>query len=125
MMETDAPNERRIIPHQGEALRHHTTPLNGRSQMKTRIMAALAATTLALSMGVATAGEISGPSIRDGSSPGYLQQQQQLLTEPGYSVGSGAAYVGDGSDSNYEATQRALRNMPGFKFGEASAQIAH
>jgi hypothetical protein len=92
--------------------------------MKTRIMAVLAATTLALSMGVATAGEIGGPAIRDGSTPGYLQQQQQLLSEPGYSIGSGAAYVGDGSDSNYVATQHQLRNMPGFKYGEASAQIA-
>jgi hypothetical protein len=59
--------------------------------MKTRIMAAVAATTLVLSMGVATAGEISGPAIRDGSSPGYLQQQQQLQREPGYSVGTAAA----------------------------------
>jgi hypothetical protein len=92
--------------------------------MKARIMAAVAATTLTLGMGVATAGEIGGAGIRDGASPGYLQQQQQLLNEPGYSVGSGAAYVGDGSDPNYEATQRALRTMPGFKFGEASAQIA-
>lgn len=93
--------------------------------MKARIIAGVAATTLALCMGVASAAEIAGAQIRDGSSPGYLQQQQQLLNEPGYSIGGGAAYVGDGSDSNYEATQRALRNMPGFKFGEASAQFAH
>ena len=33
---------------------------------------------------------------------------QQLLNEPGYSVGTGAAYVGDGSDPNYEATQRGI-----------------
>jgi hypothetical protein len=59
--------------------------------MKTRIMGAIAATTLAFSMGVATAGEISGPAIRDGSSPGYLQQQRQLQREPGYSVGTGSA----------------------------------
>ncbi len=93
--------------------------------MKARIMAAVAATTLALSMGVASAAEIAGPAIRDGSSPGYLQQEQQLLNEPGYSIGTGAAYVGDGSDPNYEATQHALRNMPGFQFGEGSAQISN
>ena len=55
--------------------------------MKTRIMAAIAATTLALSMGVATAGEIGGAAIMDGASPGYLQQQQQLHSEPGHSPG--------------------------------------
>ncbi len=86
--------------------------------MKARIIAGVAAITLALGMGVASAAEISGPQIRDGSSPGYLQQQQQLLTGPGYSVGTGAAYVGDGSDANYEATQRTLRTMPGYVRGE-------
>jgi hypothetical protein len=93
--------------------------------MKTRIIAGVAATTLALSMGVASATEIGGAQIRDGASPGYLQQQQQqLLNEPGYSVGTEAAYVGDGSDPIYEATQRALRNMPGFQFGEDDARIS-
>jgi hypothetical protein len=92
--------------------------------MKARIIAGVAATTLALCMGVASAAEIAGAGIRDGSSPGYMQQQQQLLNAPGYSLGTGAAYVGDGSDPNYEATQRALRTMPGFQFGEASAQTA-
>ena len=86
--------------------------------MKTRITAVVAATTLALSMGVAAAGEIGGAGIRDGASPGYLQQQQQLLREPGYSIGTGAAHVGDGSDSNYEATQRALLTTPGYQFRE-------
>jgi hypothetical protein len=92
--------------------------------MKARIIAGVAATTLVLSLGVASAAEIAGAEIRDGASPGYLQQQQQLLNGPGYSIGAGAAYIGDGSDPSYEATQRALRNMPGFQFGEASAQTS-
>ena len=75
--------------------------------MKSGIMAALAATTLALSMGVASATEIGGGAIMDGASPGYLQQQQQLLREPGYSTGTGAA------------TERA----PDYRLGEALAQV--
>jgi hypothetical protein len=92
--------------------------------MKARIMAGVAAVTLALSIGVASAAEIGGAGIMDGASPGYLQQQQQLRSEPGYSIGTGAAYVGDGSDSNYEATQRALRTSPGYQFGEALARVS-
>jgi len=86
--------------------------------MKTQIMATLAATTLALSMGVANAGEIGGAGIMDGASPGYLQQQQQLLSEPGYSTGTGAAYIGDGSAAAY-----AGRTIPGYQFGEAILQV--
>ena len=85
--------------------------------MRTRIVAAVAATALALSMGVATAGEIGGAGIRDGASSGYLQQQQQLLGEPGYSVGTGAAHVGDGSDPNYLASRRTLQTAPGYQNG--------
>lgn len=81
--------------------------------MKTGIMGVVAAATLALSMGVATAGEIGGAGPSDGSSAGYLQQQQLLLREPGYSIGTGAAHVGDGSDSNYLATTHALATSPG------------
>ena len=81
--------------------------------MKTRIMATLAAATLALSMGVAIAGEIGGAGIMDGASPGYLQQQQQLLREPGYSIGTGAAHVSNVSDPANDATQRALQVIPG------------
>jgi len=79
--------------------------------MKTRIMAAVAATTLAFSMGVASASEIGGAAIMDGASPGYLQQQQQLLREPGYSIGTGAA------------AQRAPRTIPDYQLGEAIAQV--
>ena len=74
--------------------------------MRARIMAAVAATTLALSMGVASAAEIGGATIMDGTSPGYLQQQQQLRNEPGYSIGTGAA-----------------RNTPSYQYGEALAQV--
>ena len=75
--------------------------------MNTRIIAALAATTLALSMGVASASEIGGATIMDGASPGYLQQQQQLLREPGYSIGTGAA----------------IERAPDYQLGEAIAQV--
>jgi len=75
--------------------------------MNTRIIAALAATTLALSVGVASAREIGGGAIMDGSSPGYLQQQQQLLREPGYSTGTGAATDRD----------------PDYQLGDAIAQV--
>jgi hypothetical protein len=87
--------------------------------MRAQIMAAVAAIVLPLSVGVASAAEAG-----DGSSQGYLQQQQRLRNEPGYSVGTGAAHIGDGSDPNYQATQRQLRNMPGFRFGEANAQVS-
>lgn len=92
--------------------------------MTARIMAAVAATTLALGISAASAAEIGGAEIMDGASPGYLQQQQQLRNEPGYSIGTGAAYLGDGSDPNYAATQRALRTMPGYQFGEAIARVS-
>jgi len=78
--------------------------------MNTRIIAALAAATLALSVGAASASEIGGGAIMDGSSPGYLQQQQQLLREPGYSVGTGAA------------VQRAPQS-PDYLLGDAIAQV--
>ena len=112
--------------------------------MKLQIMAGAAAVAFALSMGVANAAFIGS-----GSDPGYEQHQQQLQTEPGYSLGTGAAeigdeatpgyllaqlalpdepgysigtsaaYIGDGSSPNYEATQCALRNMPGVRATEA------
>ena len=86
--------------------------------MKAQIMAGAAAIALVLSMGVASAAQIG-----DGSTPGYLQQQEQLRNEPGYNLGTGAAHIGDGSDPNYQATQRALRNMPGFQFGEGDVRV--
>lgn len=91
--------------------------------MKARMMAGVAAATLVLSMGVASAAEIGGAAIMDGASAGYLQQQQQLRNEPGYSIGTGAASIGDGSSPNYEATQHALWNTPGYQFGEAIARV--
>jgi len=117
MMEADAPNEWCSTPHQAKPWSSHQAPEREKFEMKTRIMAAVAATTLALSMGVAVAGEIGGAGIRDGASPGYLQQQQELLREPGYSIGTGAAHVGDGSDSNYLATKHALQTTPGYENG--------
>lgn len=93
--------------------------------MKTRIMAGVAATALALSIGAASAAEVGGAGIMDGGTPGYLEQQQQLRNEPGYSVGTGAAHIGDGSDPDYTSTNRALRSTPGYQYGAAVARVPY
>lgn len=36
---------------------------------------------------------VNAAFVGDGSTPGYLKEQQQLTHEPGYSVGTGAAKV--------------------------------
>jgi len=91
--------------------------------MKTRIITALAPATLALSMHVATAGEIGGARVMDGASPGHLRLQQQVSSEPGYGIGTGVGYIGDESDPAYEATLRMLRTTPGYLFGEGGARV--
>jgi hypothetical protein len=78
--------------------------------MQIRIMAAVVATTLALSMGVATAGEIGGAGIRDWASPWYLKQQQQLQRDPGYNIGTGAA-------------SQPAPGIPDYQLGDAIAQV--
>jgi hypothetical protein len=87
--------------------------------MKVQIIARAAAIALVLSMNAACAAEVG-----DGSTPGYLAQQQELRNDPGYNLGTGGAYIGDGSSPNYQATQRALRTMPGFQAGEADAPVS-
>jgi hypothetical protein len=77
-------------------------------EMTAHIMAGAAALALVLGTGVASA-----TSIGSGSNSSYEQNRQQLQTEPGYSVGTGAAHIGDGSDPGYLAQQHALRSMPG------------
>ena len=65
----------------------------------------------------------SGPTLSDGSGPGYLKRQKQLLDEPGYSVGTSAAHVADGSSSGYEKQQQQLVNGPGYSVGTSAAHI--
>lgn len=89
--------------------------------MKFNIVTGAAAIALALTTAAAFAQKASQPSIGDGSNwtsapgpyyggtgaasigddsgPTYLKDQQQLLKEPGYSLGGGAARIGDGSNS--------------------------
>jgi hypothetical protein len=45
----------------------------------------------------AVAQNSDGASVGDGSTPGYQQNQQDLLNEPGYSIGTGAAVQGAGT----------------------------
>ena len=46
--------------------------------------------------------------ISDGSDPSYLQDQAKLLTEPGYSIGTGAARVVNGWSNGSDLTNRQL-----------------
>jgi len=69
--------------------------------------------------------------VSDGSDPSYLRTQQQLVNEPGYSIGTGAvqvastaAGVGDGSDQSYRRDQSQLRQEPGYSVGTGSAQVS-
>ena len=49
---------------------------------------------------------VHGPYIGDGSDPSYQRDQRELMNEPGYSIGTGAARVADGwSDGAYLASQ--------------------
>jgi hypothetical protein len=40
---------------------------------------------------------VDGAHVGDGSAPSYEQDQRQLMNEPGYSIGTGAAQVSGGS----------------------------
>jgi hypothetical protein len=55
-----------------------------------------AAAILTVSMDFANAA-----AVGDGSTPGYLQQQNQLRNMPGYTLGTGAAHIGDSSSPGY------------------------
>lgn len=61
--------------------------------------------------------------VGSGGDRGYSGQQNQLLSGPGYSIGTGAAQVGDGATPGYQAEQRELQRAPGFRFGEGDAMV--
>jgi hypothetical protein len=69
--------------------------------------------------------------IGDGSDPCYLQDQQELMDEPGYSIGTGAAQVcnapttvGHRSDPSSRLSQKALPRGPGYSAGTAAALVS-
>ena len=62
--------------------------------------------------------------ISDGSNPAYLRNQNALINEPGYSIGTGAARISDGSDPSYLGQQRTLALEPGFSVGTGAARIS-
>lgn len=71
-----------------------------------------------------------GAYIGDGADPSYLREQQELLTEPGYSVGTGAAQIGkaaaelgDGSNQSYRQNQEKLPLEPGYSVGTGAARV--
>jgi hypothetical protein len=79
----------------------------------------------------ASAAAMQGPYIGDGSDPSYLRMQQELLTEPGYSVGTGAAQIskaaaklGDGSNGSYRRDQGELPLEPGYSVGTGAARVS-
>lgn len=59
--------------------------------------------------------------VSDGCSPSYLPDQQNIVHEPGYSIGTGDAQlcnnapagVTDGSDPAYQTNQQKLLREPG------------
>ena len=59
--------------------------------------------------------------VYDGCNPHYLRDQQELLREPGYNIGTGCGRVGDGSDPDYLQTQKELQAEPGYNVGGGSA----
>lgn len=65
----------------------------------------------------------AGATIGDGSSPGYLKEQQQLLNEPGYGGGNGAAHIGGGSNPGYLKQQKQIVDEPGYNIGASTAHV--
>lgn len=66
--------------------------------------------------------------VSDGSDPSYLRVQKELLNEPGYSIGTGAAAlcqaqatVGEGSNSSCLWNQQAGLREPGYSVGTGAA----
>jgi hypothetical protein len=69
--------------------------------------------------------------VSDGRSPSYLPDQQAVLREPGYSIGTGAAElghapatIGDGSDPSYLREQQAVVREPGYSIGTGAAPVS-
>jgi hypothetical protein len=129
------------------------TDSRGETKMTTRIFAIVPAMVLALSTAAALAqpaaqpfaqfdpaslidhGTALGPRydagtmvsnvayVSDGSDPSYLRVQQELMNEPGYSIGTGAAHLGDGSDPSYLRNQQAVLREPGYSVGTRAALV--
>jgi hypothetical protein len=69
--------------------------------------------------------------VSDGSDPSYLWVQKELLNEPGYSIGTGAAevyharaIVGDGSGSSYLRDPQDVLREPGYSVGTGAASVS-
>jgi hypothetical protein len=69
--------------------------------------------------------------VSDGCTPSYLRSQQEILREPGYSIGTGAAAlcndpatVGDGSDRSYLRSQQEVLREPGYSIGTGAARVS-
>jgi hypothetical protein len=60
--------------------------------------------------------------VYGGCSPKYLTDQQELLRERSYNIGSGCARVGDGSDPDYQQTQKKLLTEPGYSIGSGTTR---
>ncbi|HUB43932.1 MAG TPA: hypothetical protein VMB73_03015 [Acetobacteraceae bacterium] len=80
----------------------------------------------------ASATVVNAAYIGDGTSPCYQQSQRELLNEPGYSVGTGAAQVcdapatvGQRSDPPSRLSQKALPPEPGYSVGTGAALVSH
>lgn len=87
--------------------------------MNATIIAGAAALALTLGTGIANAA-----AVGSGGTPGYQQHWQQLQTEPGYNIGTGAAAVGDGSNPGYFGTQRELQSAPGYSVNGGAARVS-
>lgn len=62
--------------------------------------------------------------VSDGSDPSYLRVQKELLTEPGYSIGTGAAELGDGSNPSYLWDQQQVLRQPGYSVGTGASWVS-
>lgn len=68
---------------------------------------------VALAFGATMAVAQTGPRLGDGSNSVTPQYQ--------YNVGGGAANIGDGSDPNFLKNQQQLQSEPGYSIGTGSA----
>ncbi len=93
--------------------------------MKQQILAGVATMAFALSTAAAVAGTPTDPTCAiDGVNPSSQSNPEQLLHEPGYNVGTGAACVIDGSSPSYQRDQRKLQHEPGYSVGAGAAQVS-
>jgi hypothetical protein len=79
----------------------------------------------------ASATVVNAAYIGDGTGPCYQQNHQELLNEPGYSVGTGAAQVcgapatvGQRSDPSSRLSKKAPPREPGYSVGTGAALVS-